>query len=173
MSCRSTERSLSNDIYSQDDRDGSFNAYDPFTLNRLGTSAIAPPSLPNAKPNPKHRLTRLFDPDAEVHLWNQPGLGWSWDMEWEETRYVWTREVGNLLTGERGFTLSAVSQPAAFRGRDSDETDIQTPFPVAQTGSEFPDPAVPPTPERRQHRDPRSQCRGKSLGHSSYTLRAP
>lgn len=95
----------------KDDRDGSFNAYDPFTLNRLGTSAIAPPSLPNAKPNPKHRLTRLFDPDAEVHLWNQPGLGWSWDMDWEETRYVWTREVGNLLSGERGFTLSASRKP--------------------------------------------------------------
>lgn len=153
---RSTERSLFNDIYSQDDRDGTFNAYDPYTFNRLGTSAIAPPSLPNAKPNPKHRLTRLFGPDAEVHLWNQPGLGWSWDMEWEETRYVWTREVGNLLSGERGFTLSAVSRPAAFPGRDSDETDISTLSTVTQTGSEFPNSAIPPAPERRQHRDPRS-----------------
>ncbi|KAG0662808.1 hypothetical protein C6P46_003121 [Rhodotorula mucilaginosa] len=98
-------------VLHKDDRDGSFNAYDPYTLKRLGTSAIAPPSLPNAKPNPKHRLTRLFDPDVEVHLWNQPGLGWSWDMEWEETRYVWTREVGNLLSGERGFTLSASRKP--------------------------------------------------------------
>ncbi|GAA5992903.1 hypothetical protein JCM10908_001397 [Rhodotorula pacifica] len=95
----------------KDDKDGSFSIYDPFTLSRLGTSATAPPSLPNAKTNPKHRLTRLYNPDAEVHIWNQPGLSWSWEMEWEETRYVWTREVASLLSSERGFTLSASRKP--------------------------------------------------------------
>ncbi|GAA5876168.1 hypothetical protein JCM3774_003517 [Rhodotorula dairenensis] len=95
----------------KDEQDGKFSIYDPFTLSRLGTSATAPPSLPNAKPNPKHRLARLFDPDVEVHLWNQPGLGWSWDMEWEESRYVWIRDVASLLSSERGYTLSASRKP--------------------------------------------------------------
>ncbi|BGP56360.1 hypothetical protein JCM8202v2_003978 [Rhodotorula sphaerocarpa] len=85
---------------------GGHDLYDPLTEVRLGTSAVAPPSLPNAKPNPKHRLTRLFDPDVDVHLWNHGGLSWSWKMEWEEVSYVWTREVASLLSSERSYTLS-------------------------------------------------------------------
>lgn len=99
----------SDSIEMQDHTNGSYNLYDPFTNALLGTSAVAPPSLPNATPNPKHRLIRLFDPDVEVHIWNQTGLSWSWTMDWEETQYVWTREVASLLGSDRAFTLSVVS----------------------------------------------------------------
>ncbi|POY75302.1 hypothetical protein BMF94_1673 [Rhodotorula taiwanensis] len=95
----------------KDHTNGSYNLYDPFTNALLGTSAVAPPSLPNATPNPKHRLIRLFDPDVEVHIWNQTGLSWSWTMDWEETQYVWTREVASLLGSDRAFTLSVNRKP--------------------------------------------------------------
>lgn len=97
---------------SLDRQNGGHDLYDPLTEVRLGTSAVAPPSLPNAKPNPKHRLTRLFDPDVDVHLWNHGGLSWSWKMEWEEVSYVWTREVASLLSSERSYTLSVASLAA-------------------------------------------------------------
>ncbi|BGP25727.1 hypothetical protein Rt10032_c06g2860 [Rhodotorula toruloides] len=84
---------------------------DPYTSATLGESNIAPPPLPNASPNPKHRLISLDSPPAEVHLRNKAGLSWAWGMEWEEVQYVWTRDIVSLVGGDRGYTLSVSQKP--------------------------------------------------------------
>ncbi|BGP01087.1 hypothetical protein NBRC10513v2_004899 [Rhodotorula toruloides] len=95
----------------KDPSTGTITLVDPYTSAILGSSNIAPPPLPNASPNPKHRLISLDSPPAEVHLRNKAGLSWAWEMEWEEVQYVWTRDIVSLVGGDRGYTLSVSRRP--------------------------------------------------------------
>ncbi|BGO92602.1 hypothetical protein NBRC10512_004300 [Rhodotorula toruloides] len=95
----------------KDPSTGTITLVDPYTAAVLGESNIAPPPLPNASANPKHRLISLDSPPAEVHLRNKAGLSWAWEMEWEEVQYVWTRDIVSLVGGDRGYTLSVSRRP--------------------------------------------------------------
>ncbi|TNY24401.1 hypothetical protein DMC30DRAFT_166262 [Rhodotorula diobovata] len=72
----------------------------------LGRTRIAPPAVPNATPDPKVRLVSLEAPAAELRVRNKPGLTWSWETEWEGSKYTWGRDVAGL-SGSRGYTLTA------------------------------------------------------------------
>ncbi|GAA5862104.1 hypothetical protein JCM1840_001645 [Sporobolomyces johnsonii] len=85
--------------------------YDPYTSSLFGTLFQSPPSLPHATPNPKMRTIRLDSPPAEVVLRNTGGLSWEWSFEWDEARYVWTRDIVGLIGGERGYTVSVARRP--------------------------------------------------------------
>ncbi|BGP49453.1 hypothetical protein JCM10450v2_005344 [Rhodotorula kratochvilovae] len=84
---------------------------DALSLAPLGRTHVAPPPVPNATPNAKHRLVALDAPAAEVHLRNRGGLAWGWEMEWEGVRYTWGRDVVSLVGAERGYTLSVDRKP--------------------------------------------------------------
>ena len=92
----------------QDSSTDTVTLYDAPTSALLGRTRTAPPAVPNAAADRRHRLVELESPAAEVHLRNKPGLTWCWDMEWEGARFTWARDVAGLLGGERGYTLSAV-----------------------------------------------------------------
>ncbi|GJN90145.1 hypothetical protein Rhopal_003144-T1 [Rhodotorula paludigena] len=77
----------------------------------LGTHTIAPPPVPNASSNPKHRLVALESPRLDVSLRNPGSFSWTWEMEWEETKFVWSREAHSLIGAERGYTLSVSRRP--------------------------------------------------------------
>ncbi|GAA5839633.1 hypothetical protein JCM9279_006003 [Rhodotorula babjevae] len=85
--------------------------HDAPTSALLGRTRTAPPAVPNAAADRRHRLVELEAPAAEVHLRNKPGLTWCWDLEWEGARFTWARDVAGLLGGERGYTLSADRKP--------------------------------------------------------------
>ncbi|GAA5824020.1 hypothetical protein JCM5353_007061 [Sporobolomyces roseus] len=89
-----------------------YTIYDPLTSASYGTLFHPPPSLPNATtPNPKLRTISLEHPKMETTLRNSGGLSWQWEFEWEETKYVWGRDVVGLLGSERGYTLSVSRKP--------------------------------------------------------------
>ncbi|GAA5999833.1 uncharacterized protein JCM10292_003763 [Rhodotorula paludigena] len=77
----------------------------------LGTHTIAAPPVPNASSNPKHRLVALESPRLDVSLRNPGSFSWTWEMEWEETKFVWSREAHSLIGAERGYTLSVSRRP--------------------------------------------------------------
>ncbi|GAA6019586.1 hypothetical protein JCM10207_006935 [Rhodosporidiobolus poonsookiae] len=84
---------------------------DPYTSSPLGSHTPAPPALPNAAANPKHRRIRLVDPEADVPLRSRTGLSWGWEMDWEGVAYRWERDVINPFGSERGFTLNVSRKP--------------------------------------------------------------
>lgn len=95
---------------SQDAAGPVYSLYDPVTATLYGTLFQPPPSLPNAtQPNPKLRSIVLESPRVDTKLNNVGRLNWEWEFEWQETTYVWTRDVVGLFGNERGFTLSVVS----------------------------------------------------------------
>ncbi|GAA5930004.1 uncharacterized protein JCM15063_004688 [Sporobolomyces koalae] len=85
---------------------------DPLTLTSYGSLSQPPPSLPNATtPNPKLRTIVLDHPHHETILRNVGRFEWEWEFEWQETQYVWNRDVVGLFGSERGFTLSVSRKP--------------------------------------------------------------
>ncbi|GAA5841854.1 hypothetical protein JCM3766R1_005589 [Sporobolomyces carnicolor] len=89
-----------------------YSLYDPVTATLYGTLFQPPPSLPNAtQPNPKLRSIVLESPRVDTKLNNVGRLNWEWEFEWQETTYVWTRDVVGLFGNERGFTLSVSRRP--------------------------------------------------------------
>ncbi|GAA6009613.1 hypothetical protein JCM11491_001034 [Sporobolomyces phaffii] len=97
---------------------------DPLTSSSYGTLTQPPPSLPNAtQPNPRLRSIVLDSPRVETKLNNVGKLSWEWSFEWQETTYVWTRDVVGLFGNERGYTLCVSRRPdpnypvAAFHPR--------------------------------------------------------
>ncbi|GAA6000305.1 hypothetical protein JCM5350_003180, partial [Sporobolomyces pararoseus] len=96
----------------KDPKGPSYTLYDPLTSAPYGTLFQPPPSLPNAtQPNPKLRSILLDSPRVDTKLNNVGRLSWEWEFEWQETTYVWTREIVGLLGNERGFTLSVSRRP--------------------------------------------------------------
>ncbi|GAA5969331.1 hypothetical protein JCM3765_001889 [Sporobolomyces pararoseus] len=90
----------------------SYTLYDPLTSAPYGVLFQPPPSLPNAtQSNPKLRSIVLDSPKVDTKLNNVGRLSWEWEFEWQETTYVWTREIVGLLGNERGFTLSVSRRP--------------------------------------------------------------
>ncbi|GAA6036718.1 hypothetical protein JCM8097_003445 [Rhodosporidiobolus ruineniae] len=95
----------------KDPATGIYTLLDPLSSSPLGSHSLSPPSVPNAPPNPRHRLIRLSSPEVDVRLTARKGMSWCWTMEWEGTGYEWKRDIGNAFGDKRGYTLEVARKP--------------------------------------------------------------